>query len=106
MSYTGTGEVTVVHVRSVVDLVTARDLAHVVRERLEAGCRRLVVDLGEGAWLDGSGLRVLVEATVLLHNREGSLAVATRDIRVRRVLELSGLDRILPVFESVDEALQ
>ncbi len=81
--------------------------AHTVREAL-IGCTeespdRLVVDLSGVNFIDSTALGVLIEARSKL-GRDG-LALAAPQLDTRRTLQVSGLDRHLPVHDTVDEAL-
>jgi anti-sigma B factor antagonist len=63
----------------------------------------VVVDLLEVTFIDSTALGTLVGAAKRL--REGRrLALACRDDNVRRTLELTGIDRVVPVFETVEAA--
>ena len=81
--------------------------AHVVRDALVGACangpNRLVVDLSEVEFMDSTALGVLIEARSKL-GRDG-LVLAAPQLETRRTLQVSGLDRHLPVRDSVDDAL-
>ena len=64
---------------------------------------RLVIDLGQVESLDSTALGVLIEARSKLG--KGGLALACPGAETRRALQVSGLDRHLPVHDSVDAAL-
>jgi anti-sigma B factor antagonist len=87
-----------------VDLSNASHLGaiftHVQRDRPAV----LVVDLGEVTFLGSAGLRVLVEACAKAG--EGQVRVAAPSAAARRAIEATALDRLLPLFSSVDDALE
>jgi anti-sigma B factor antagonist len=97
------GDATVVHLAGELDLYNAQT----VREALLAACeespQRLVVDLSEVNFIDSTALGVLIEARSKL-GRPG-LVLASPQLETRRTLQVSGLDRHLPVHDSVDDAL-
>jgi anti-sigma B factor antagonist len=66
---------------------------------------RLVVDLSEVSFVDSTVLGVMVEARTRLPNRRAFLLAAPRP-ETRRALEVTGLDRQLVVYDSVDDALR
>jgi anti-sigma B factor antagonist len=94
----------------VVRLIGELDLynAHIVREELLATAARaparLVVDLSDVAFIDSTGLGVLIEARGKLANRRAFLLVAP-GLETRRALEISGLDRHFGVHATLDDAL-
>lgn len=65
----------------------------------------LVVDLSQVGFIDSTGLGVLV--TTLKHVREsgGSLDVVVAGPRVLKVFALTGLDVVIPLHATLDEAL-
>ncbi len=81
--------------------------APVVRAALLDACgrapERLVLDLSEVEFIDSTALGVVIEARASLESRALLLAAPTID--VRRTLKVSGLDRHLPVHDSVEGAL-
>jgi len=63
----------------------------------------VVVDLAEVEFMDSTALGVFVEAHNALPN--GGLRVAAPQLETRRALLVSGLDRRLNVYDTLDEAL-
>jgi anti-sigma B factor antagonist len=65
----------------------------------------VVVDLSEVPFIDSTGLGVLV--TSLKHVREanGRLDVVVTRPRVLKVFSLTGLDGVIPLHSTLDEAL-
>jgi anti-sigma B factor antagonist len=74
-------------------------------EQVLAGLRarppdRLVLDLRGLDFIDSSGMR-LIMAAHSLHNEDGfDFSVITGEGQVRRICEITGLDRLLPMVES------
>lgn len=71
------------------------------------GIDRVVLDLRRMTFVDSYGLGVIVNAKKRLSQQGNALClVADHDQRtLRRVLEITGLDRVLPVHPSVAEAV-
>lgn len=74
------------------DLYTAPQL----EQALEQPASEFVIDLVECEFIDSTALGVLVAARA----RVGRLALIAPGLEVQRILEISGLDRILPVYGS------
>jgi len=70
---------------------------------LDEGATILVVDMAAVEFMDSTALGVLVEARSKLGN--DGLRLAAPQLGARRTLQVSGLDRHLPVYDSVDAAL-
>jgi anti-anti-sigma factor len=64
---------------------------------------RLVLDLEEVEFIDSTALGALIEARANLPERRG-LLLAAPGHETRRALQVSGLDRHLPVHDTVDDA--
>jgi anti-sigma B factor antagonist len=86
------------------DLYNAGD----VREALDQACARrpgrIVVDLADVTFIDSTGLGVLVEARSKLPDRKTFL-LSEPQPETRRALEISGLAKHMPIFDTLDRAL-
>jgi anti-anti-sigma factor len=110
-------ELVELHVEALGDLVLAQlkgevDLsnASVLRERLLGSVPNtasgLVLDLTETYHLDSSGVRLVFELANRLGNRGQKLElVAPDDSTARRVLVLTEVHQVVPLFTSVDAVL-
>ena len=76
------------------DLDSANKLEKAVREVCASGTR-LVIDLREVTFMDSTGLRVLIVAGTLCEEKGHELRIIPGE-DIQRVLEVSGLDRVLP----------
>jgi anti-sigma B factor antagonist len=95
----------VVAVRGEVDLFTAPELKKSIGTAIEEGRVRIVVDLTETTFLDSSGLGVLVGALQRLRDRDGALSIVNVDPAIARTLSITGLDQILAIRPTRDEAV-
>jgi anti-anti-sigma factor len=93
----------VVRLGGELDLYNADDVRHALTGAIDGGAARIVVDMAEVDFVDSTALGVLIEARSKL-GHDGVLLAAPQ-LETRRTLEVSGLDRHLPVHESVDGAL-
>ena len=85
------------------DIYTAGKLRDAVNEAVENGQYRLAVDLAEMEFMDSSGLGVLIAALKRLKEHDGELVLASPRDQMRRILKLTGLDKILTIAERLDE---
>lgn len=65
----------------------------------------LVVDLSGVGFIDSTGLGVLVATLKHVREAEGTLDVVVNAPRVLKVFALTGLDVVIPLHASLDEAL-
>jgi anti-sigma B factor antagonist len=85
------------------DLYNAEDVRTALRQAIDDEPRRVVVDMSEVEFVDSTALGVLIEARSQLGRNDLMLAAPQRE--TRRTLQVSGLDRHLPVLDSVEDAL-
>lgn len=89
-----------------VDVYTAPNLKQELVSRIEGGCSNVIVDLEGVAFIDSSGLGVLVSALRRARERDGSVRiVCTRD-SVLKIFRITGLDKVFPIFSDIVEARQ
>ena len=71
------------------------------------GIDRVVLDLRRMTFVDSYGLGVIVNAKKRLSQQGNALCVVAEDEQrtLRRLLEITGLDRVLPVHATVAEAV-
>jgi anti-anti-sigma factor len=77
------------------DSVSSGELERLVVSRIDAGERRLVVDLSAVEYVSSAGLRVLLMAAKRLKDPPAALVLCGMGPSVRTVLELAGF---LPLF--------
>ncbi len=66
---------------------------------------RLVVDMSKVEYCDSSGLSALLLAFRILQAEEGEIKIAAPQKSVRTLIEISQLDKILPIYNTVEEAI-
>lgn len=94
----------VVAVEGEVDLATAPRLREALSDAVATGHLRLVVDLTATEFLDSTGLGALVTGLKRVRAKGGEMRVVCTSARVCKVFEITGIDKVLPIFASVDEA--
>ncbi len=83
---------------------SGQTLRELVRSELDRGHPRLVVDLAGVEKLDSSGVGEIVSAFVTTRGTAGGLVTANLSSKVRRIFELTELDRVIPIYDSVEAA--
>jgi anti-sigma B factor antagonist len=95
---------TVVEAKGEVDLYTAPRLKDRLVELAGGGRSRIAVDLGGVEFMDSTGIGVLISGLKRCREAGGELALAAPRDPVRKVLAITGLDRVFPIHDSVGEA--
>jgi anti-sigma B factor antagonist len=94
----------VVSVQGQVDLYAAPDLKARLIDALDRGDGRIVVDVTESMFLDSTALSTLFSAHRRARRRGGRVVLVNTSDEIARTLSITGLDAILDVVETVDEA--
>ena len=89
-----------------VDMVTAPHLGRAICEALERSATGLVIDLTEVTFLASVGMSVLVAAQEAADAMAVRFAVVADGVATRRPIRLLGLDAILALHSTLDDALR
>ena len=95
------------NLRGELDHATAPELRRPLDEAIEEGGRCFLIDLSDCSFIDSTGLSVIVHARsrVLDEDRNGGFEICCPDAQIRRLLEITGIDRAFGVHQTRDEAL-
>lgn len=88
-----------------VDVYTAPQLKQQIITMLDNNITNVVVDLTNVEYLDSTALGVLIGGLKRLRERDGSLNLVCPNPRIRRIFEITGLDKIFDMYQSQNEAL-
>ncbi len=87
------------------DQSTVPELRQALGPCLEDPTGSVLVDLSECGFIDSTGLSLLIEAKRQLEDRQERFGVCCPDADVRRLLELTGIDEAVGLYDSRDEAI-
>jgi anti-anti-sigma factor len=100
------GTLCLVRVHGEIDLSNAHEVSSEIGLVMGQDARWLVVDLSNITYLDSSGVALLLRLAERLRARRRHLhLVAPRGSPVRRVLEFTGLPRVIPLEARLEDAL-
>ena len=102
----GPDDVFVVRVTGEVDMSHEEELRGELRTAVAADTRGIVVDLTECEFIDSSGVRALLLSREAQHSEDGAerLAVAASSEQILRILSVMGVDRVIPIRPTIEEA--
>ena len=102
----GPGDTVVVRVVGEVDMAREDDVRTELRRAVEQEPSGIVVDLTECEFIDSSGVRALLLSREAQgdEGNPGGLAVAASSDQILRILSVMGLDKVIPIHPTVDEA--
>ncbi len=98
------GSVCTVVLEGEVDVYTAPQLKAELVKLIDDGCVSMILDLEKVAFIDSSGLGVLVGALRRAREKGGAVRIiCTRD-SVLKIFRITGLDKVFPIFSDAAEA--
>jgi anti-sigma B factor antagonist len=100
------GSASVVKLMEQVDSVTSAELEATLQTAMAANPRLLICQFTTTRYISSGGLRVLLLAAKNLKRAGGQLALVCHKTNyVYEVLELTGITHLVPVFETLEEAM-
>ncbi|MBS1861502.1 MAG: STAS domain-containing protein [Actinobacteria bacterium] len=104
------GGVRLLEVHGELDLSTATRLEEPLDDAIRATDAAVLIDLAGCQFIDSTGIALIVRAWQRVdaaagNGGEGGLVLCCQNEQVRRVLEVTGLEHSLRVFETRDEAV-
>jgi len=103
---TTTGDLCELTLAGEIDVYTAPNLKKELVALIEGGCSNVIVDLEGVAFIDSSGLGVLVSALRRARERDGSVRIVCSRDSVLKIFRITGLDKVFPIFSDISEARQ
>jgi anti-anti-sigma factor len=85
---------------------TAELLSGPMSDAMDTGISRLVVDCGNLAFCDSTGLNVLLGARLRAEEMGGGVHLAAMQPTVARVFEITGAEAVFTLHDTLDQALQ
>jgi anti-sigma B factor antagonist len=99
------GGVPVVAVPEEIDMANAEELGSALLEAAAGSPGTLVADMSRTQYCDSSGIHALLAAHKRAQANGCELLLVVPDAAVRRVFTITGIDRLIPYFTSLDAAL-
>jgi anti-sigma B factor antagonist len=88
------------------DLHSAPELREALTDLIDEGAERVIVDLSAATFVDSMTLGVLLGSTKHLRLKGGGLDVVVPGPEIRRIFEITMLDRVFELHASRDSALR
>ena len=92
------GDRCVVRIRGEIDISNAAEVAREIEHSIASDCSQVVVDLAATAYLDSSGISILIRlAERLRATRQRMQLVVPEDSPIRGIVELTALPQVMTV---------
>ncbi len=86
------------------DAASAPQLKTCIKDLVDTGCDKFILDISSVSFLDSSGLAVLVSGLKTIRERDGWLKLAGGNPQVLSIFKMTGLDRVFGLYPNVEEA--
>ena len=101
---TSEGDFTIITLAGEIDLQTSPDARELILQTLK-NKQHVLVEMAEVEYIDSSGIASLVEGFQDAKSRKLHFGLVNISTSTRQVLALTRLDKIFPIFDSVDDGL-
>jgi anti-anti-sigma factor len=105
MTVSETGAVTIVRFQGKLDGQSSPVAQTALKEILDTGATRLLLDLTQLSFISSAGLRALMMAAKDLRRRQGAVRACGANAVVREAFDISGVAAIIALMSTEVEAL-
>ncbi|MEV2211187.1 STAS domain-containing protein [Streptomyces sp. NPDC050997] len=105
IDHTTVDDIRVVILRGEIDHAVTHELTEALLPNSSATPPGTVVDLSGVTFMDSSGINALIATHQAMSDAQGWLRIARAQNPVLRVLQLVGLDQVIPCHPTVEQAL-
>ena len=99
-------DITIVEVTGQLIVGNRQELKDDVLKLLDGGARKFLIDFNDTAYIDSSGLGVLVSLSKKIREKGGEMRLSNLNEDLRTLFELTKLDTLFVIADSRDRALQ
>lgn len=95
----------VLELRGVLDLLASKEINRKLLPVIEEGGCFLLADLTGLEYINSSGIYCLMECFAKTKEKGGYLKMFAANGRVREILDLVGITKVIPLFNTLEEAV-
>jgi anti-sigma B factor antagonist len=99
------GERALIALAGEVDLYNAPEFKAQLLDAIGGGAKHVVVDLSDVTFLDSTTLGVLVGGIKRVRPDGGTMTLVIDNEQINQIFEITGLNRVFPIFQTRGEAL-
>ena len=75
-------------------------------EIMKSTTKNIVFDFSKLSFMDSSGIGVIMGRYKNVRELNGKTAIVNSDSRIKRIVEMAGILKIMPMYGSINEAIQ
>lgn len=100
------GNVTILTPVGDVDIYTSPMLKERINSLIEHGSYRILIDLSHLEYIDTTGISVIKSSLSQIHSHNGDIRLLSPMALVKRMLELTNVDKIAKIYDKQSDALE
>ncbi|MCE5315242.1 MAG: STAS domain-containing protein [Armatimonadota bacterium] len=100
------GTTSVIDLTGEVDAYTSARFREIMLELIDDGGTDLVINMCKVEYIDSSGLGALVGGLKRVSERDGKIVIVCDGPQVRKVFEITGLEKVFPIYGVEEAALE
>lgn len=97
------GDLQIVTSQGDLDVHAAPQMLALLLPLMQPGSRT-IIEMSGTQFMDSSGLASIIEAAARARDVDGYLCIAAPSVRVERVLQITGVDTLIDIFDSLESA--
>lgn len=101
----GGHDIRLVRVEGYLDSSTFPQLQEHLKELIDQGCYRLLVDFEELNYISSAGLGVLMGMLQEVRDHGGDLKVARMSDKIHNLFDMLGFSRLVRIYDKIEDAL-
>lgn len=107
VSLNNKGDKLIVHLMGELDHHSAEMVRNKIDDTIERqDLKKLILDFSGVSFMDSSGIGVVIGRYKKITGRKGSMCIVSVNESTKKVFELSGLFKILKLYDNLDQALE
>ncbi|TYQ16397.1 UNVERIFIED_CONTAM: SpoIIAA-like anti-anti-sigma regulatory factor [Acetivibrio alkalicellulosi] len=75
-------------------------------ELIKSSTKNMVFDFSNVSFMDSSGIGVIIGRYKNIQKLNGKLAITNINEQIKRIFEMSGLLKIIPAYQNIDDAIK
>lgn len=99
-------DVPVVALSGDVDSFTSKQLQKAIVELVQTGKLQMIINVAKVHYIDSSGLGTLIGGLRRVNAQNGRIAVAGPNSKIQKVLNITGLSKLITLYDSDDAAVR
>ena len=101
-----THRVPIIELSGEVDAYTCSRFREAMIETIDDGNASIIVSMKSVEYIDSSGLGTLVGGLKRASEQGGRIAIICTNPQIRKVFEITGLERVFPIYEAEEDAVK